>query len=87
MLRVLKVVEYFKVPYGIVVNKSTLNPEFAQEIRKFAKEKNVDVLAELPYDIKFVESAVELKPVIEYAPEFRPTFEKILESVLKSRES
>ncbi len=85
--RVLKVVEYFKVPYGIVVNKSTLNPGFAQEIQKFAKEKNVKVLAELPYDVKFVEAAVEMKPVIEHAPEFRPLFEKILGSVLESRQS
>ncbi len=80
--RVLKVVEYFKVPYGIVVNKSTLNPGFAAEIQKFAKEKNVEVLAELPYDLRFVEAAVEMKPVVEYAPEFRRVFEGILTKII-----
>lgn len=84
LMRAIEVLEYFRVPYGIAINKSTLNPEFAKEIKKFAEEKGVEVIAEIPYDLAFVEAAVEMKPVVEHAPQFRPLFEKILEKATSS---
>jgi MinD superfamily P-loop ATPase len=76
--RAIEVLEYFRVPYGIVINKSTLNPEFSEKVEAFAAEKGVEIIAKLPYDLAFVEAAVEMKPVVEHAPQFRPLFEKIL---------
>jgi len=87
LLRAIEVLDYFKVPYGIVVNKSTLNPDFSQEVRKFAQEKGIEILAEIPYEISFVESAVEMRPVVEHSPQFRPLFEQILEKALSSSKS
>jgi len=38
--RVLQVVEHFKIPYGIVINKWDINKLFTIKIEKFAKENN-----------------------------------------------
>ena len=77
--RALEVVKHFKIPYGIVINKSTLDSEFSGKMKERAKERGAEVIGEFPYDKKFLEAAVGMKPVVEIAPEYRREFERILE--------
>ena len=79
--RVLKVVEHFNIPYGIVINKWDINPPFTKKIESFAKEKNKPILGKLPYDKAFVEALVNLKPIIEVKPEYQKIFQDILEKI------
>ncbi|MBN3037725.1 MAG: ATP-binding protein [Candidatus Diapherotrites archaeon] len=81
--RALGVVEHFGIPAGIVINKADLNPRMTEEIRSFATKKNLNVLAEIPYDMAFVEALVLLKPVIVRKPGLEPVFRKILEGVMR----
>jgi len=39
------------------------------------------LLGRIPYDTRFVDSLVNLKPVVIYEPEFEKFFSKILESL------
>lgn len=82
--RALAVVEHFKIPYGIVVNKFDLDEKFVPKIKAFAKKKRAPVLGMLPYDDAFINAIVRLKPVVEYDERFEPLFKEILENVLNT---
>ncbi len=60
--RILEIVDYFKVPYGIVINKWDINPKLSGEIENWAKEK---FLGKISYDKKVIDAIVNLKPVLE----------------------
>ncbi len=59
--RILEIVNYFRIPYGIVINKWNINSKLSNKIEKWSKEK---FLGKISYDKKVIESIVRLKPVI-----------------------
>lgn len=81
--RALETVEHFKIPYGIIINKYDINPDFTKKIEKFLKEKNIPLLGKIPYNKKCVEALVNMKPVVEYDTKFQGVFYKILENIGK----
>lgn len=60
--RVLKVVKFFKIPYGVIVNKWDLNPKKAKEIEKWAGDF---YLGKISYDQKIFKTIAALKPVYQ----------------------
>ncbi len=79
--RALGVVEHFGIPYGIIINKFDLNPDFTKEIEKFAKENGIEVLAKIAYDKKFVDALINLTPLVVFAKEYEGLFEEIAERI------
>ena len=79
--RVLKVVEHFKIPYGIVINKWNINKSFTKKIEKFANKKNISILGKLPYDKKFVQALVNLTPIVVYDKEYEKLFLSIINKI------
>jgi len=79
--RVLKVVEHFNIPYGLVINKWDINKPFTQKLEKFSDKNKIPILGKLPYDKAFVYSLVNLKPIIETAPKYEKIFQKIINSI------
>lgn len=79
--RALDIVEHFGVPYGVIINKYDLNKEFTREIEAFARNRDVEVLGKIPYDKKFVESLVEMTPIVEKSEKYRDKFRGILENI------
>lgn len=59
--RVLEVVNHFKIPYGIVINKWDINPKLSKKIQKWSENK---FLGKISYDRKVIDCIVNLKPVI-----------------------
>lgn len=80
--RALALVNHFKMPYGIVINKANLNPKMTKKIHSFSKKKQAKVLAEIPYDKAFVDSLVELKPAVSHKKELEETFVELKENLL-----
>ena len=76
--RVLEIVNYFQIPYGIVVNKWNINPEISNKIEKWSKEK---FLGKISYDKKVIESIVNLKPIIYSESRVVEEIEKIFEKI------
>jgi len=78
--RVLKVVNYFRVPYGIVLNKWDINPGLSEKIEKWCGKR---FLGRISYDREVVNSIVNLRPVIlsnsMVKEEIKEIFEKIRE--------
>lgn len=60
--RVLEVVNHFKVPYRIVVNKWDINRNLSQEIEKWAGGK---FLGKISFDKEIFKAIANLKPILE----------------------
>lgn len=70
----LKVVEHFKIPYGIIVNKYNLNKGFARKIHEFMDKNKIPILGEIPYNKKFIEALVNMTPIVDYDKKFEGLF-------------
>lgn len=79
----LQVVEHFQIPYGLIINKHDINPDFTKKIEAFAKENKIPVIGKVPYDKEFVTALVNLTPAVEWNKKFKPIFEEMLENLEK----
>lgn len=80
--RVLKVVEHFRIPYGILINRWDLNKEYSARIAAFAKRHNVPILGKIPYDRAFVDALVNLTPIVAVDKKYEKLFSNILDNIL-----
>jgi len=79
--RVLKVVNHFNVPYGLVINKYDLSDKFGKKVEMFARKNDIPIIGKIPYDKKFIESAIKMKPVISSSEEFEGMFSGMAEKI------
>jgi len=79
--RALRTVETFRIPYGLVINKWDLNKDFSKKIEDFAEKYKIPILGKIPYDKKFVEALVNMKPVVEINPEYEKVFRGIMDKI------
>jgi MinD superfamily P-loop ATPase len=59
--RILEIVNHFKIPYGIVINKWDICSRISKKIQKWSKDR---FLGKISYDKKVIDCIVNLKPVI-----------------------
>jgi len=59
--RILEIVNHFKVPYGVVVNKWDVNPPVSEKIISWSGDR---FLGRISYDREVVNSIVALRPVL-----------------------
>lgn len=64
--RILTTVRHFKLAAAVCINKTDLYPQGAEEIRQFAREENLPVVGEIPYDPIFVEAVICGMPVTNF---------------------
>jgi len=64
--RVADLTAHFKIPTAVCVNKSDINPEMAEAIRKRCAERRLDVLGEIRYDAAVTRAQIDKKSVVEY---------------------
>lgn len=55
-------------PYAII-NKSDINIKTTNKIKETLNKARIEIIAELPFDKVFVESMIQEKTIVEYAPE------------------
>jgi len=60
--RVLKVVNYFKLPWGLIINKKDINKALSSRINRWAKERK---LGEISYDQNIFKAIASFKPIME----------------------
>ena len=82
MKRALNLLEHFKIPALVCVNKYDLNEENTSDIIKFCETNKVDVVGKIPFDSIVTEAMVAGKPVIEHAPESKVS--KAIEELWKN---
>jgi len=59
--RALEIVNYFQLPFGIVINKWNINTQFSDKIENWSSNH---LLGKISYDKEVINSIVNLKPVI-----------------------
>jgi len=79
----LKIVNHFKIPFGLIINKFDINKEFSKKIENFARNNNIPLLSKIPYDKEFVNALVNLTPAVVWDKKFEPIFEKIINNLNK----
>ena len=79
----LKVVEHFRIPYGLIINRFDINKNFTKKIEDFARKNNVPILGKIPYNKEFVNALVNLTPAPVWNKTFQEIFEKIVQNILK----
>lgn len=80
--RALQVVEHFRIPYGLIINRYDINKKTSQKIENFAEKYGIPVLGKIPYNKNFVKALVELKPIVTWDKSASKLFSEILNRVL-----
>ncbi|ASI98621.1 nucleotide-binding protein [Thermococcus celer] len=85
--RVYRVVQHFRQPAHLIINKADLNPGFTA-LREWAEAEGIPILGEIPYDRAIPESMGMLKPFVEAFPDskaadaMRAIAERVKEEIL-----
>ncbi len=66
--RLLKLVQSFRVPTFAIINKYDINPDFTKKVEQFLHRKKIQVWAKLPFSEDVVQSIIDEKTPVEYAP-------------------
>jgi len=64
--RILKVIEHFKIPSGVVVNKYDLNTEMTDKMKLLIQDYNAEFIGVIPYDKKITDAQMEGLSVVEF---------------------
>jgi MinD superfamily P-loop ATPase len=64
--RVIKLTAHFKIPAGVIINKSDINPYYADEIKRTAQDNGIAFFGEIMYNKSFIESQLVEKSIVEY---------------------
>lgn len=67
--RVLGTLRHFHIPSVICVNKADIYPQGTEAIREFAKNENIELVGEIPYDENLTKSMVMGKPITLMYPD------------------
>ncbi len=67
--RLVELVKSFQIPVVGIINKADINTKISAELEQFFIENDILLLAKVPFNEQWVESMVEGKTLVEYAPE------------------
>jgi MinD superfamily P-loop ATPase len=80
--RVLNVVDHFKTPYGVIINKWDINPDESKRIQVWFGDK---FLGKISYDQRIFQAITQLKPILETNLPVKKEIEKIYNNLLKKK--
>lgn len=66
--RLAKLVHSFNVPMYATINKFDINEAFTKTVEDYLKENGIPLLGKIPFSEQMVESIIQHKTIIEYAP-------------------
>lgn len=66
--RVIELVQQFKIPVFVMINKWDINAEMTVHIEKYLEENSIPLLAKLPFREIFVEAMIKGKTIVEFDP-------------------
>lgn len=80
--RAIQLVDHFNIPCGAVINKWGINKDFTYHLQDYFQKNQIPLLGMIPYDIRFVEALINLKPAVVYEPNFKDVFTNIMENYM-----
>lgn len=86
LVRAIMVVQQFKIPFGIVINKYDLKSPFQDEFKQFIDETGYDIIGRIPFDLAIPKAMSYAEAVIDYAPHSKASLAiKEIYKILKSK--
>jgi MinD superfamily P-loop ATPase len=67
--RLVNLVRSFNIPLFAFINKDDINPDVSQDIKKYLQQNNIALLGGWSFDENIIESMIDKKSIVEYAPE------------------
>jgi MinD superfamily P-loop ATPase len=67
--RLVELVNTFAVPLFAVINKYDINEDFTQIVEDYLSKHNISLIGKIPFTKLMVESMINGKTVVEYAPD------------------
>lgn len=67
--RIIKTLEHFTIPILICINKANLSPNSTQSIYQLAKDNNLQIAGEIPFDPVMPKAMISAQPITRYDPE------------------
>lgn len=80
--RLAELLSRFHLQSGIIVNKCDLNEQVTNQIFGYAEEKNIPVIGTIPFDLRFVESLIEGKNIVDIHKDIRENIRNIFDLLL-----
>lgn len=80
--RAIELVDHFNIPCGAVINRWGINKDLTYQLQDYFQKNQIPLLGMIPYDTRFIEALVNLKPVVAYEPNFKPIFADIMDNCL-----
>jgi MinD superfamily P-loop ATPase len=81
LLRAIKLVNHFNIPHGVIINKYNININYTKQIEEFFMSNNIEVIGKIPYDMKFTNALVKLKPVVIFESKFEELFRELFNKI------
>ncbi|WP_455277132.1 nucleotide-binding protein [[Eubacterium] cellulosolvens] len=76
--RIIEIVDHFRMPYGVVINKWDIYPKLSEEIEKWSGKS---LLGKVSYDKAVINSIVNLRPVITSKSKVAKEIEAVFETL------
>ncbi len=67
--RIVGLVRHFQTRAALVVNKSDINGQYLQEMKRYCQENDILYLGEIPYENLITEAQKEGKTILDFAPQ------------------
>ena len=81
--RLINLLEIFKIPSGVIINKYDINTDMSNSIEKFIRPEKISLLAKISFDKKFIKAIQNSKTIIEYDHAYIDTFKTIWNDIQK----
>ncbi len=69
LIRAIEVVQQFKIPFGIIINKSDLKSPFQDKFKDYIDNTGFDILGKIPFDLSIPKAMSFAEPVVDFAPD------------------
>ncbi|MFX1273690.1 MAG: P-loop NTPase [Promethearchaeota archaeon] len=69
LIRAIEVVQEFKIPFGIVINKSDLKSPFQEKFNEYITQTDYTLIGKIPYDVNIPRALSFAKPVVDFDPD------------------
>jgi MinD superfamily P-loop ATPase len=78
LMLAVEAIEVLKLPCGLVINRSDLGND---EVYRYAEQKNIPILMEIPFDRKIAESYAQGGILAEVLPKWKERFQELWEKI------
>jgi len=82
--RLVNLLNIFKIPSGVIINKFDINTDISNSIEDFIKPEGIILLAKIPFDKKFIKAIQNSKSIIEYDLTYVERFKTIWNDIQKN---